>query len=103
MALVFRSYLGQSSRWAKIGDPNRKMDYQIWCGPAMGAFNAWVKGTFLEKTENRLVATIGLNLLYGATGLIRCSWLRYQGVAVPPQAAVFRPMTIAEIEQRLRC
>ncbi len=103
MGLVFRSYLGQSSRWAKTGDPNRKMDYQIWCGPAMGAFNAWVKGTFLEKTENRLVAIIGLNLLYGATGLIRCSWLRYQGVTVPPQAAVFRPLTIAEIEQRLRC
>ncbi|MBI5895616.1 MAG: PfaD family polyunsaturated fatty acid/polyketide biosynthesis protein [Desulfobacterales bacterium] len=102
MALVFRSYLGQSSRWAKTGDPKRKMDYQIWCGPAMGAFNAWVKGTFMEKTENRFIATIGLNLLYGATGLIRCSWMRYQGVTVPPQAAVFRPLTIEEIEQRLR-
>ncbi len=103
MALVFRSYLGQSSRWAKTGDPKRKMDYQIWCGPAMGAFNAWVKGSFLEKAENRLVATIGLNLLYGAAGIIRCSWLRYQGVSVPPQAAVFRPLTTEEIEQRLKC
>ena len=25
----------------------RQIDYQIWCGPAMGAFNQWVKGTFL--------------------------------------------------------
>jgi trans-AT polyketide synthase, acyltransferase and oxidoreductase domains len=102
MALVFRSYLGQSSRWAKIGDPGRKMDYQIWCGPSMGAFNAWVKGSFLEQTENRLTATIGLNLLYGAVGVTRCSWLRNQGVVVPSQAAVFRPLTVDEINQRVR-
>jgi PfaD family protein len=31
MALVFRSYLGQSSNWANTGDPSRKIDYQIWC------------------------------------------------------------------------
>ena len=43
MALVFRWYLGLSSRWAIAGDPARRMDYQIWCGPAMGAFNDWVR------------------------------------------------------------
>ena len=48
MALVFRSYLGQSSKWAIAGDQDRRLDYQIWCGPAMGAFNAWVRGSFLE-------------------------------------------------------
>ncbi len=53
MALVFRSYLGRSSNWANTGDPNRKIDYQIWCGPSMGAFNQWTRGTFLEKRENR--------------------------------------------------
>ena len=26
MALVFRSYLGQSSRWATTGDPSRRID-----------------------------------------------------------------------------
>ncbi|HAB37596.1 MAG TPA: 2-nitropropane dioxygenase, partial [Rhodobacteraceae bacterium] len=41
MALVFRSYMGQSSRWANAGEEDRRMDYQIWCGPAMGAFNQW--------------------------------------------------------------
>ena len=41
MALVFRSYLGQTSRWANSGEASRKGDYQIWCGPAMGAFNGW--------------------------------------------------------------
>ena len=47
MALVFRWYLGSSSRWAVAGDPNRKFDMQIWCGQAMGAFNLWVKGDIL--------------------------------------------------------
>ena len=37
MALLFRSYLGLSSKWAIWGTPERKLDYQIWCGPAMGA------------------------------------------------------------------
>ncbi|GAA3406245.1 PfaD family polyunsaturated fatty acid/polyketide biosynthesis protein [Paenibacillus hodogayensis] len=45
MALIFRWYLGKASRWAIEGTEHRRLDYQIWCGPAMGAFNAWVKGT----------------------------------------------------------
>ncbi|MCP3951633.1 MAG: PfaD family polyunsaturated fatty acid/polyketide biosynthesis protein, partial [Desulfobacterales bacterium] len=53
MALVFRSYLGRSSRWSVAGQADRQLDYQIWCGPAMGAFNEWVKGTFLKEQANR--------------------------------------------------
>lgn len=100
MALVFRSYLGQSSLWAKSGEPSRRMDYQIWCGPAMGAFNAWTKGSFLEHTDARSVATVGLNILYGAAGLLRCGWLRQQGVSLPADAAAFRPLPPEEIEKR---
>ena len=56
MALVFRWYLGLSSRWANAGEPTRKVDYQVWCGPAMGAFNEWTKGSFLEhRTAQRRV------------------------------------------------
>ena len=44
MALVFRWYLGMSSQWANQGEPARTVDYQIWCGPAMAAFNDWVRG-----------------------------------------------------------
>ena len=51
MALVFRSYLGQSSRWAIAGVRDRRADYQIWCGPAMGAFNAWTAGSFLSRAR----------------------------------------------------
>src|SRR5262249_47235806 len=58
MALVFRWYLGNGSRWARQGTPDRQLDYQIWCGPAMGAFNAWVKGSFLEPVEARTVVQV---------------------------------------------
>ncbi len=63
MALVFRWYLGHSSRWAVQGNPERKFDMQIWCGQAMGAFNLWVKGTSLEKAENRHAGEIAELLL----------------------------------------
>lgn len=100
MALVFRSYLGLSSRWAKKGDVDRKMDYQVWCGPAMGAFNAWVKGSFLERVEERNVVLLAMNLLYGAAVITRCNWLRGQGADLPP--ITLGPLTIEEIEKRVR-
>ncbi len=99
MALVFRSYLGLSSRWAKTGDPGRRMDYQIWCGPSMGAFNAWVKGSFLESAAQRRVALLGMNLLYGAAGLIRFHWLQCQGLVLPPVS--FRPLRLEELTASL--
>ena len=92
MSLVFRSYLGLSSRWAISGDPARRMDYQIWCGPAMGAFNQWVKGTFLEGPAHRRVADIALNLLVGASVSTRAGWLRSQGITLPTGCGTFRPI-----------
>jgi hypothetical protein len=92
MALVFRWYLGLSSRWANVGEPSRKIDYQVWCGPAMGAFNEWVRGSFLEKPENRRVVTVAMNILYGAAVLLRAGSLRWQGVPVPPLRVIPRPV-----------
>lgn len=63
MALVFRWYLGNSSRWAVQGNPDRKFDMQIWCGQSMGAFNLWVRGTALEQAENRHVGDVADLLL----------------------------------------
>jgi len=91
MALVFRWYLGLSSRWAIAGDASRRADYQIWCGPAMGAFNAWVKGSFLEPAANRNVPQIALNLLEGAAAVTRAQQLRSAGVPVPNEAFRFAP------------
>lgn len=101
MALVFRSYLGLSSRWANAGEPSRKLDYQVWCGPAMGAFNEWVKGSFLEKAEARKVVTVAKNLLYGAAVLTRLQSLRSQGLKLSAELQRFSPMNDAEIEEGL--
>ncbi|MAQ19864.1 MAG: 2-nitropropane dioxygenase [Sandaracinus sp.] len=91
MALCFRWYLGLSSRWAIVGDEKRRLDYQIWCGPAMGAFNDWVRGSFLEAPENRTVVQIALNLLEGAATVTRANQLRSFGAPVPPEAYRFQP------------
>ena len=92
MALVFRSYLGLSSRWANAGEPSRMMDYQVWCGPAMGAFNEWTRGTFLEKPENRRAVVVAQNLIYGAAMQLRQQYLRAQGVHLPAGAAAAHPL-----------
>jgi PfaD family protein len=91
MALVFRWYLGQSSNWANRGVADRVMDYQVWCGPAMGAFNEWAQGTYLEAPERRRVADAGRTLLHGAAVVHRANTLRAQGVEVAPECARVRP------------
>ena len=91
MALVFRWYLGKTGQWAIDGDPAHRIDYQICCGPAMGAFNSWVKGSFLEPPENRTVVNIALNLLEGAAAVTRAQQLRSYGVSVPESTFYFRP------------
>ncbi|WP_236950115.1 PfaD family polyunsaturated fatty acid/polyketide biosynthesis protein [Mycobacterium sp. MS1601] len=91
MALVFRWYLFMGSQWARDGHAERRADYQIWCGPAMGAFNEWVRGTFLEPVEARTVRQIALNLLEGAAAVTRAGQLRAAGVATPASAFDFRP------------
>jgi PfaD family protein len=102
MALVFRWYLGQSSRWANAGEPARKVDYQVWCGPAMGAFNEWVKGSFLEQPRNRRVVTVALNILYGAAVLLRLNALRCQGVRLLPEWSHLTPLEPEQLEEVVR-
>jgi trans-AT polyketide synthase/acyltransferase/oxidoreductase domain-containing protein len=91
MALVVRWYLGMASKWPVEGESRRRLDYQIWCGPAMGAFNDWVRGSFLEAQANRGVVQIALNLLEGAAVLTRAQQLRTAGVAMPAAAFSFAP------------
>jgi PfaD family protein len=91
MALTFRWYLGLSSRWANAGEPSRQADYQVWCGPAMGAFNEWARGSFLERPENRRVVTLAKNLLHGAAVVTRVNMAAVQGVALPADVARVGP------------
>jgi PfaD family protein len=91
MALIFRWYLGLSSRWSNIGEVGREMDYQIWCGPAMGAFNDWARGSYLESAQNRSAPDISLQLLRGAAYLNRIRILESQGVRFSNQLLDYRP------------
>jgi len=91
MALVFRWYLGLSSGWSSRGEPDRVLDYQIWCGPAMGAFNAWVAGTALADPAQRRVAAVADALLRGAAVAARATTLQLAGVRLPASATTYRP------------
>ncbi|MTH96160.1 PfaD family polyunsaturated fatty acid/polyketide biosynthesis protein [Roseibium sp. RKSG952] len=94
LALVFKRFLFLGSQWARDGNADRRLDYQVWCGPAMGAFNTWAHGTFLAEAQNRTVRQIGLNLLEGATRITRAQQLRSCGVAVPAHMMTFRPVRL---------
>jgi PfaD family protein len=100
MALVFRWYLGNSSNWANTGAPDRVVDYQIWCGPAMAAFNDWVRGSFLETPVNRRVVTVALNILYGAAVLARARISALQGVGLGPGMPRLVALERGDIEKR---
>lgn len=91
MALVFRWYLGLASRWSRDGVEDRRMDYQIWCGPSMGAFNEWARGTYLENYKNRHVADVAWQLLRGCAYTYRVAALRLQGVHLPEEIQTYRP------------
>lgn len=85
MALIFRWYLGLSSRWSNVGEKGREMDYQIWCGPAMGAFNSWVKGSELANPQNRHVADIAERIMVGTAFLCRLQSLKLLELRLPAQ------------------
>ena len=91
MALVFRWYLGLSSRWSNLGQAGREMDYQIWCGPAMGAFNDWVRGSYLEPPAERRVVDVAWNVMQGAAYLWRLNALRAAGFAGAAAFARYEP------------
>ncbi len=94
MALIFRWYLGLASRWSNTGEKGREMDYQIWCGPCIGAFNSWVKDSYLEAVENRRVAHVAGHILNGAAFLYRIQSLKNQGVIIPPEFSRYVPQPV---------
>lgn len=63
MALIFKWYFAYSTKLAIKGDKNNRVDYQVHSGPALGAFNQWVKGTTLEDWKNRHVDEIGKKIM----------------------------------------
>ena len=70
MAQIFKWYFYQSTLFALNGEVARKLDFQVQCGPALGAFNQWVKGSSLEKWENRHVDAICIYLMDSAENML---------------------------------
>ncbi|WP_445636363.1 2-nitropropane dioxygenase [Nostoc sp. DSM 114161] len=99
MALIFRWYLGLSSRWSNSGEKGREVDYQIWCGPAMGSFNDWVKGSYLSDPNNRRVVDVADQIMTGAAFLYRIQSLKIQGLQLSNYYSQYQPVrsTLVEI------
>jgi trans-AT polyketide synthase/acyltransferase/oxidoreductase domain-containing protein len=98
MAFIFRWYFTYTTRLAIQGDAENKVDYQIHCGPALGAFNQWVKGTELEHWRNRHVDQIGEKLMLEAAELLNRRFSLFAGAAVSENShhpVTFSTMTMA--------
>ena len=91
MALIFRWYLGLSSRWSNMGEIERTMDFQIWSGPAMGAFNNWVQDSYLAAPGNRKVIDVAHHIMTGAAYLYRLQNLRLQNIYLPDTGYQYLP------------
>ena len=70
MALVFKWYFVKSTEAAIKGIDERRVDFQVPCGPALGAFNQWVKGSSLESWHNRHVDILAITLMEGAADFL---------------------------------
>lgn len=70
MALVFRWYLGYSTRLALQGVEEKKVDFQVQCGPALGAFNQWIKNTKLKNWRYRHIDKIAVMIMQKTAELL---------------------------------
>lgn len=78
MALVFRWYFGYSMGLSFNADLKEKVNFQIHTGPALGAFNQWVKGTELESWKNRHVDIIGIKMMEEAIEVMKTNMTAMQ-------------------------
>ncbi|MFJ9948570.1 PfaD family polyunsaturated fatty acid/polyketide biosynthesis protein [Kitasatospora sp. NPDC091207] len=70
MLLVFKAYFVHSIRSAMGGSERHLVDYQINCGPAMGALNGYLRGTGREDWRDRHVDDLAELLMRGAADLL---------------------------------
>jgi trans-AT polyketide synthase/acyltransferase/oxidoreductase domain-containing protein len=63
MAAVFKTYLVRTTVAAAEGRTDESSDFQIHCGPALGAFNKWVSGTAMKDWHHRDVDVVADTLL----------------------------------------
>lgn len=70
-ALAFRWYFAHATEAALRGDPADRANYQIHTGPAIGAFNRFVRGTALADWRLRHVDVVADLLMRGAADVLR--------------------------------
>ncbi len=80
MALIFRWYFIHTMRMAIQGQEDYRVDFQVHCGPAIGAFNQWVKGTDLEDWQNRHVDDLGDRLMERTAEILNQRFQRFASV-----------------------
>jgi trans-AT polyketide synthase/acyltransferase/oxidoreductase domain-containing protein len=77
MALVFKWYYARAMDLALAGEAGARANYQVWCGPALGAFNQRARGTRLEKWRDRHVDAIADMIMVGAAELLSTQSLKF--------------------------
>ncbi|MFD6624412.1 PfaD family polyunsaturated fatty acid/polyketide biosynthesis protein [Streptomyces diastaticus] len=70
MALIFGWWFARTTRAAVEGDVAGSPDFQVHCGPAMGAFNRYVAGGPLENWRHRHVDSVAEVLMGGAADVL---------------------------------
>lgn len=79
MALIFKWYFAYSSYLACSGEADNRLDYQIQCGPALGSFNQWVKGTEWEHWQHRHVDDIGIKIMTETARVLNQRFAAFHG------------------------
>ena len=70
MALVFSSYCRQAYTLAQQGHEDAQVDFQVYCSPALGAFNQWAAGSDLEDWRRRRVGDVNERLMDASAALM---------------------------------
>jgi len=83
MARLFQWYFARTNRAAIAGHADDKLNFQIHCGPAMGACNRWLKGTLLESWRERHVDELAELLMRGAAQVLSERFAALSGATAP--------------------
>jgi trans-AT polyketide synthase/acyltransferase/oxidoreductase domain-containing protein len=70
MSAVFRWYFWHTAHIAMVGKLDERVNFQIHCGPAMGAFNQFVRNSALEDWQERHPDLVAERLMVGAADVL---------------------------------
>lgn len=81
MARVFKWYFAYTTQVALAGRLEDRVDFQVHTGPALGAFNQWVKGTELASWRARHVDDLAERLMHSSAQLLQSMYSRLASTA----------------------